>query len=144
MREHPQRNGQKTQPMSAALVADSARSMLEQLSFPIDPRDTIKARRERAIRRAGISPAKGMRLWYGQACSLLAHEYLQIKEAYRAHVERQEARLAEELEFLRTLQARERQHDIRFAHEPASPGGVASSRNVVANAAAVKATGETA
>lgn len=112
------------------MVLSDARYMLEQLSLPMDPRDSIKARRERAIRRAGISPAKGMRLWYSQTCALLAHEYFQIKEAYRAHVERQEARLAEELELLRSLQARERNHDLEFV-------GTASRANAVAAAADV-------
>lgn len=105
MRQHPQRLGQKTQPMSATAIASDARWMLEQLSFPIDARDTIKARRERAIRRAGLSPAKGMRLWYRQTCDILAHEYLTLVEAYKNHVRAQERLLADELEQLRALRA---------------------------------------
>jgi hypothetical protein len=108
-----------TQPMNAATVCFEAQSMLHQLSMPIDPRDTIKARRERAIRRAGISPAKGFRLWYGYATALMAHEYLMICEAAKAHVRTQEAQLETELEQLRALKAaheqRTRQHDFLAA-----------------------------
>lgn len=91
--------------MNAATVASEAQWMLHQLSLPVDPRDTIKARRERAIRRAGLSHAKGFRLWYGYAAALMAHEYLTICEAFKAHVRTQETLLADELEQLRTLRA---------------------------------------
>lgn len=91
--------------MSAATVTTDARWMLEQLSLPVDPRDTIKARRERAIRKAGLSPAKGMRLWYRQTVGLMAHEYLALVEAYKNHVRTQERLLADELEQLRALRA---------------------------------------
>lgn len=108
MRQHQQRDGQKTQPMSAGTVTADARWMLEQLSLPVDPRDTIKARRERAIRRAGLSPAKGMRIWYRQTCDIMAHEYLTLVEAYKNHVRKQERLLADELEQLRVMrEARE-------------------------------------
>lgn len=83
MRQHPQRFGQKRQQMNA--IAADARWMLQQLSLPIEPTDTIKARRERAIRRAGLSSAKGMRLWYGQTCAVLAEEYLALVEAINRH-----------------------------------------------------------
>ena len=83
MRFNHQRLGEKAQRMSA--VAAEARFMLHQLALPIEPTDTIKARRERAIRRAGLSPAKGARLWYGQACSLLADEYFQLVDAIKRH-----------------------------------------------------------
>lgn len=83
MRQQSQRIREKGQRMSA-LAAD-AKWMLQQLSLPIEPTDTIKARRERAIRRAGLSSAKGMRLWYGQACSLLADEYVSLVEAVKRH-----------------------------------------------------------
>lgn len=103
-----------THTMNAATVCIEAQSMLHQLSMPIDPRDTIKARRERAIRGAGISPAKGFRLWYGYATALLAHEYLMICEAAKNHVRTQESQLETELEQLRALKAlheqRSRQH----------------------------------
>lgn len=91
--------------MNAATVASEAQWMLHHLSLPVDPRDTIKARRERAIRRAGLSHAKGFRLWYGYAAALMAHEYLTICEAFKAHVRTQETLLADELEQLRTLRA---------------------------------------
>lgn len=135
MRQHPQRASEKAQQMNAVTVAADARFMLEQLSLPVDPRDSIKARRERAIRRAGISPAKGMRLWYSQACALMAHEYFQIKEAYRAHIETQETRLADEIEFLRQLQAREKQHDFTFADLSPSHRSMAPAGDAVANMA---------
>lgn len=91
------------QPMNAAMVCDEAKWMLHQLAMPVDPRDTIKARRERAIRRANLSPAKGFRLWYGYGTALMAHEYLTICEAFKAHVRAQETLLADELEHLRSL-----------------------------------------
>lgn len=126
MRQHTQRNGQNTQPMSATTIASDARWMLEQLSLPVDPRDTIKARRERAIRKAGLSPAKGMRLWYRQAVGLMAHEYLTLVEAYKKHVRTQERLLADELEQLRALRAareiREKQLGLDLAaHSHALP-----------------------
>lgn len=110
MRENHQRSGKNTHPMSAATVTSEARWMLEQLSLPVDPRDTIKARRERAIRKAGLSPAKGMRLWYRQSCDVLAHEYLTLVEAYRNHVRTQERALERELEQLRDRKAA---HELR-------------------------------
>ena len=106
------RRTKSTQPMNAATVCLEAQSMLQQISLPIDPRDTIKARRERAIRKAGLSSAKGFRLWYGYTTALLAHEYLGLKEAYRAHIETQETRLEAELQYLRELQATENQHEL--------------------------------
>jgi hypothetical protein len=112
MRQETQRSGEKAKQMNAATIALDAQHTLYQLALPVDPRDTIKARRERAIRRAGLSPAKGARLWYGQTCALLAHEYVQLKEAYRKHIETQEARLEQELEHLRELQAREKQYEL--------------------------------
>lgn len=118
MRRNHQRAGEITQHMSPAAVASEARWMLEQLSLPVDPRDSIKARRERAIRRAGISPAKGMRLWYSQTCSLLAHEFLAICEAYKGHVRSQETRLHEELEILKALKAQGRQHELDLPTRP--------------------------
>ena len=126
MRQQSQRSGQNTQPMSAALVTSDARWMLEQLSLPVDPRDTIKARRERAIRRAGLSPAKGMRLWYRQSCDVLAHEYLTLVEAYKNHVRTQERLLADELEQLRSLRAareiREKQLGLDLSTHPRAMG----------------------
>lgn len=56
-------------------------------------------------KRPGISPDKGMRLWYAQACALLAHEYFQIKTAYENHVIQHEQLLAEEIATLRALKA---------------------------------------
>ena len=116
MRQNYQRSGQKGQQMTPAAVANDARWMLEQLSLPVDPRDTIKARRERAIRRAGISPAKGVRLWYAQTCALLAHEYLAIIEAYKNHVITLERTLEHEAAELRALrearEMRERQYGL--------------------------------
>lgn len=135
MRQDPQRSGEKDQRMNASFVANDAHQMLVQLAMPVDPRDTIKARRERAIRRAGISPAKGMRLWYRQTCALLAHEYFQIKEAYRAHIERQGQRLAEELAFLRELQARESQHEFALTGQDARGADHRPVGNAVANVA---------
>jgi len=121
MRQHPQRHGQKTQPMSATAVSSDARWMLEQLSFPIDARDTIKARRERAIRRAGLSPAKGMRIWYRQTCDILAHEYLTLVEAYKNHVRTQERLLADELEQLRALRAAREIREKQIGLDLATP-----------------------
>ena len=112
MCQQPQRARQKGQRMNAALVANDARWMLEQLAMPFDPRDSIKARRERAIRRAGISPAKGMRLWYNQTCALLAHEYLAIKDAHSRWLDEQEKQLAAEIETLRAVRAARRQGEL--------------------------------
>ena len=47
MGQHPQRVGQKLQHMNAATVSLEAQQMLYQLALPVDPKDTIKARRER-------------------------------------------------------------------------------------------------
>lgn len=133
MRQQSQRERQKTQHMNAVSITMDAQRMLYQLALPVDPKDTIKARRERAIRRAGLSPAKGMRLWYAQACSLLATEYFQIKAAYKAHIENQEARLAKELEHLRELQAREQQHELGLADETTHFDAVAKVQDALVN-----------
>lgn len=136
MRQHTQRNGQKTQPMSASFVANDARWMLEQLSLPVDPRDTIKARRERAIRRAGLSPAKGMRLWYRQTCDIMAHEYLTLMEAYKNHVRTQERLLADELETLRTLRAARELRERQIGMDLQTPSrAVAALQNAGADTA---------
>lgn len=126
MRQSYQRAGENTQHMSPMAVASEARWMLEQLSLPVDPRDSIKARRERAIRRAGISPAKGMRLWYSQTCSLLAHEFLAICDAYKTHVKNQETRLHEEIAILNALKARGANYEMDL---PASARSVAEMDN---------------
>jgi len=121
MRQHPQQFGEKTQPMSAQTVSADARWMLEQLSLPVDPRDTIKARRERAIRRAGLSPAKGMRIWYRQAVGLMAHEYLTLVEAYKKHVRTQERLLTDELEQLRALRASREMRESQLGLDISTP-----------------------
>lgn len=123
MRYDLQRNRQKAQHMSASAVASEAQYMLQQLSLPIQPTDTVKARRERAIRRAGVSHAKGVRLWYRQSCTLAAHEFLKLAEAYKTHVRTQERLLERELEQLR---ARIEAHQLRADHyelDLASPAG---------------------
>lgn len=112
MRCNSQRPGEKAQHMNAAAIALDAQRSLFLLATPVEPTDTIKARRERAIRKAGLSSAKGFRLWYGYTTALLAHEYLGLKEAYRAHIETQETRLEAELAYLRELQAKENQHEL--------------------------------
>lgn len=102
------------QPMNAGLIANDIQFMLHQLSLPVDPRDTIKARRERAIRRAGLTPAKGFRAWYQYPVAILAHEYLAVVAAYKNHVqvlERTHRDLADELQRLREA------NDIRERHE---------------------------
>ena len=116
MRQQSQRSGEKALHMNAAAVALDARHALFQLALPVEATDTIKARRERAIKRAGLSPAKGTRIWYGQTCALLAHEYVRLKEAYRRHIESQEARLADELSYLRELQAKDRNYELGLTH----------------------------
>ena len=128
IRINPIRPRTKTMQVNAAAVANEAQWMLFQLSLPLDPRDTIKARRERAIRRAGIPPAKGFRLWYGYATALLAHEYLTICEAAKAHVRAQETQLETELAQLRALKAlheqRDRQHEMALALSEGDMGPV--------------------
>ena len=136
MRQDPQPNGQKTQPMSATAITADARWMLEQLSLPVDPRDTIKARRERAIRRAGLTPAKGMRLWYRQTVGLMAHEYLTLVEAYKNHVRTQEKTLADELELLRTLRAAREVREAQLGLDLSTPTrSVAAFQNASADRA---------
>lgn len=127
MRQDHQRPCEKAKRMNAALIAQDAQYALFMLAQPIEPTDTIKARRERAIRRAGLSSAKGTRLWYGQTCALLAHEYVRLKEAYRKHIESQKTRLAAELDYLRELQAKEHQHELGLPHEGARHDVVAEA-----------------
>lgn len=119
MRYKPQQCREKAQHMDASAITLDAQRSLFLLATPVEPTDTIKARRERAIKRAGLSSAKGTRLWYGQTCALLAHEYVQLKEAYRNHIQSQKARLAEEIEYLRELQAKENQHELGLSTEGA-------------------------
>lgn len=119
--------------MNASAVAADAQFMLQQLSLPITPTDSVKARMLRATRRAGLSPRKAVRIWYQHACTIAAHEYLQIKEAYKAHIENQEARLAKELEHLRELQAREQQHELGLADETTHFDAVAKVQDALVN-----------
>lgn len=134
MRQDPKRNSEKSHLMNAAAISNETQWMLHQLALPIEPTDTIKARRERAIRRAGLSPAKGARLWYGQACAILAEEFFKIANAYRKHVEIQETALAQELETLRALKAAREQrglwNDYEMGGAEASHGVVAARENV--------------
>lgn len=107
------RSRTKAMPVNAGLVANDIQFMLHQLSMPVDPRDTIKARRERAIRRAGLTPAKGFRAWYQYPVAILAHEYLSVVEAYKNHVrtlENTHRELANELQRLREA------NDLRERH----------------------------
>lgn len=91
----------------AVNVALSPQTMLVQLALPIDPRDTIKARRERAIRRSGLTPSKGFRVWYGIA-DLWRDEYLELRARYERHILSLERTLAQESETLKALrEARE-------------------------------------
>lgn len=112
-------------------VAVDPQRMLFQLSMPIDPRDTIKARRERAIRRSGLTPSKGYRLWYGIA-ELWRDEYLELRARYERHVVTLEKTLAQESEQLRALrearEMRERHHAFAF-DQTASAGVVRSEEN---------------
>ncbi len=91
---------------------EQAQTMLRQLSFPIEAHDTIKARRERAARKSGLTSSKAFRLWYGQQVALLADEWMTLCARYRAHVEEQEARLEAELQALRALKAARTQMDL--------------------------------
>lgn len=84
-------------------------TMLVQLALPIDPKDSIKARRERAIRRSGLTPSKGYRLWYGLA-ELWRHEYQELLNRYERHILTLERTYADKSETLRALrEAREMQ-----------------------------------
>jgi hypothetical protein len=89
-----------------------AHDMLQQLSLPIGATDTIKARRERAIRKSGLTASKGLRVWYGQKCSILADEWLTLCDRYAKHVEIQEQRLGHELEQLRAAKAQRLQTEF--------------------------------
>jgi len=130
MRQNHQRPRDKTLHMNAMTVANEARFMLQQLSLPVDPTDTIKARRERAIRRAGLSHAKGMRLWYSQTCALLAHEFLGLLQAYKDHVTTQERELERDLETLRTLRAERLQRENQLALDlQARASGLAAAQS---------------
>lgn len=128
MRYDLQHGSEKGLRMNPAAVASEAQYMLQQLSLPIQPTDTVKARRERAIRRAGVSHAKGVRLWYRQACTIAAHEFFKLAEAYRLHVIAQERALTRELEQLR---ARRAAHELRADHYeldlPAPSGAVGAA-----------------
>lgn len=109
---------EKSQKVCAvSAYALSPQTMLVQLALPIDPRDTIKARRERAIRRSGLTPSKGFRVWYGIA-DLWRDEYLELRARYERHILSLERTLAQESETLRTLrearELRERHHEIQF------------------------------
>lgn len=103
MRQDPQRKRGKALQMNACSVAVESQLFLRQLSLPVDPTDTIKARRERAIARSGLSHSKGTRIWYGQPCAILAHEYLKLKAALTRYAETQERSLLNEIEQLRAL-----------------------------------------
>lgn len=122
MRFNHDRDRHKANHMNAAVVAQDAQHMLHQLSMPVEVTDTIKARQQRAIRNSGLSPRKAIRIWYQHACTIAAHEYLQLAERYKNHVRAQEQRLAQELETLRSLiderEMRERQHALALDAAP--------------------------
>jgi len=112
-------------------LALSPQTMLVQLALPIDPRDTIKARRERAIRRSGLTPSKGYRLWYGLA-ELWRDEYMELQARYERHVLTLERTLAQESETLRALrEAREmRERHYALALDQTALVGVAKVEGV--------------
>ena len=68
-------------------VAIRSQYLLHQLSLPIEPTDSIKARIHRAIRNSGLSPRKAIRIWYRHACTIAAHEYLTLVSAVNRHAE---------------------------------------------------------
>lgn len=115
--------------VNAALVADQAQFYLHQLSLPIEPTDSVKARINRATRRAGLSPRKAVRIWYQHACTIAAHEFLSLREAYTAHICKQERRLAEEISYLRELQSKEKQHELGLTSAEARHDDLAKTQD---------------
>lgn len=87
MRSDQNRAWQKGNRMTPAAVAADAQFLLHQLSLPIEPTDSIKARMQRAIRASGLSPRKAIRIWYRHACTIAAHEYLSLVAAVNEHAE---------------------------------------------------------
>lgn len=87
MRSNRNRDRHKDSRMSPDAIAADAQFMLHQLSLPIEPTDTIKARLHRAIRNSGLSPRKAVRIWYRHACTIAAHEYFALVEAINRHAE---------------------------------------------------------
>lgn len=85
MRSDQNHAWQKGSRMSPDAVAMDAQFLLHQLSLPIEPTDSIKARIQRAIRNSGLSPRKAIRIWYRHACTIAAHEYLQLVSAVNKH-----------------------------------------------------------
>ncbi len=110
-------------------VTLNPQSMLMQLAMPLDPRDTIKARRERAIRRSGLTPSKGYRLWYGLA-ELWRHEYQELLNRYERHIISLERQYADKSETLRHIrEARElRERHYALALDSAVEAGAGSTQ----------------
>lgn len=76
--------GAERLPQYEMAIIAQMRLWLRELSLPCCATDTVATRRDRAIALSGLSPAKGMRIWYGQRASLLASEYLLVRDAIDA------------------------------------------------------------
>lgn len=102
------------------LPMEDAAWILGQLAMPFDARDTIKARRERAIARSGLSRSKGYRLWYGQVRRLWDDEVEKLLANWDRHIKALEQAHADKTDHIRAIREarqRERQNALQLVHE---------------------------
>lgn len=102
--------------MSAAALTHECRDYVKQMALPLVPQRRVKGALQTVSRDSGVSYSKLRKIYYGLTDHILAFEFRSIAEAYKRHVLQHEARLAQELETLRSLideqEMRERQHGL--------------------------------
>lgn len=107
MRQNRLSEQQKAMTDATISPADEAAGWAERLirSAHRGPGDTVDAAMHRVSTRHGIEHQTLWRLRYRRPQDLMASVYLRIKAAYEAECERQEAKLAHELELTKALPA---------------------------------------
>ena len=108
--------------MSAAAVTHECRDYVKQMALPLVSQRRVKGALQTVSRDSGVSYSKLRKIYYGLTDHILAFEFRSIAEAYKRHVLAHEARLAQELETLRSLideqELRERQNELPLDQAP--------------------------
>lgn len=101
---------------SAYAIQLECHDFVRQMCLPLVPQRRVKGALEYVSRESGVSYSKLRKIYYGLTDHILAFEFRSIAEAYKRHVLSHEARLAQELETLRSLIAeremRENQNEL--------------------------------
>lgn len=116
------------------VTVEQAAAMLEQLALPIEPRDTVKRKRERAVARSGLTPSKGYRLWYGQVRRLWDDEVDTLLARWDQHIQKLEQTHTQNAEQLRALREAREMRERHYALEFSQPENLAPAQAALGRA----------